>query len=114
MKAGLTKDRSIWQFLADLSAKIESSRYQVVDHWDADLFAIGLASLADAHRLVYVSTHERRTGQFFAECEQAGVGSVDGAASAYESVSVFESISLEDLIATIERHLLLGDLNGRG
>ena len=70
--ASLHKHSSIWTFLSGLSDKLGWQNYQVVDHWDADVHAIGVASLKDPARLVYVSTFQQMPDSYVFECEVPG------------------------------------------
>ena len=63
----INKDRSITDLLSKLS--YASRGWTLVDHWEADLFAIGLASDRMPGRLVYVSTYLKEPGRYFFECE---------------------------------------------
>jgi hypothetical protein len=71
MSALMRKDTSIWALIARLATIFGGEAFQLVDHWDADLFAIGLASVRDAARLVYVSTFRKPAGTVAYECEGA-------------------------------------------
>ncbi len=58
--ASLVKDESILRLVSNMSTALDPSRWQVLDHWEADLFAIGIASAADKERHVYVSTRNQQ------------------------------------------------------
>ena len=53
----IKKEQSIMQFISKLTAAIGGNSFQVVDHWDSDLCAVGIAAPDDPDRLVYVSTY---------------------------------------------------------
>src|SRR5215213_4978463 len=99
MSNGLVKDRSIWALLALLASDVDSTRYQVVDHWDADLFAIGVAAVDDGRRLVYISTFAQENERYAVECEAP-----DGEES-YIVSGRGERLSFQDVVATIRQHL---------
>jgi hypothetical protein len=63
----MNKDASI----LDLVARLDLPRrgWIVVDHWDADCMAIGIATPADLRRLVYVSTYDEKPNRYYYECE---------------------------------------------
>ena len=63
----LTKDESIIKLLDEL--RPTECGWEIVDHWDADLCAIGLSSNRNPERLVYVSTYQIDVGHFDFECE---------------------------------------------
>lgn len=50
------KDTSIVVLVRALRAEFGTS-VQIVDHWDADLFAIGITAISTTERLLYVSTY---------------------------------------------------------
>jgi hypothetical protein len=47
----------------------------MVNHWDADLFAVGFANRKDSSRLVYVTAWRQEPGTFSFECEYRPSGS---------------------------------------
>ena len=67
----MIKDLTI-QWLIDEIAERMGPVVRVVDHWDADLFAIGFESSAAPNRTVYVSSWERRLGTYHFECQTDG------------------------------------------
>ena len=50
----MNKDKTIVNFVRELMLIIDMKSIQIVDHWDADLCAIGLAK---GNKLIYVSTY---------------------------------------------------------
>ncbi|MGN6106549.1 MAG: hypothetical protein ACTHU0_15695 [Kofleriaceae bacterium] len=62
-----TKDATIEALVARLN--LPARGWTVVDHWEADRCAIGIASAREPDRLVYVSTFGKRNGLFSYECE---------------------------------------------
>jgi hypothetical protein len=97
MSAVVRKDTSIWSVIAHLATNFGGDNFQLVDHWDADLFSVGIASVNDQRRLVYLSTFEKEPGRLAYECESAdgGVGERS------------ESTDLPTLLQVVERHLLV-------
>lgn len=98
MSAAFVKYRSIWAFLGQLAREIDSEQYQVVDHWDADLFAIGVASLGEPGQLAYVSTYQQEADHFAVECEMPGSDTV-----AARGVG----LTFDAAVEMIRRHLTL-------
>ncbi|RME50659.1 MAG: hypothetical protein D6790_20950 [Caldilineae bacterium] len=95
----MVKDRSILDLLALID--LASNGWISVDHWDADLCAIGIAKMGDPRRLVYVSTFERLPGRYDYECEvKAGPNAED-----YVTVDSGEDVDLERLRQVLRRHL---------
>jgi hypothetical protein len=79
--------------------------FVVVDHWDADRFAIGVAAPVDLHRLVYISSWKRPTNQYFVALETSPA---DGSDMPYASVGKFESVDRERLAHIVTDHLCFG------
>lgn len=49
----MIKDKTILELLENLKQKLDFSHLKIVDHWDADLCAIGIQK---DNRLIYIST----------------------------------------------------------
>jgi len=95
----IEKDRSILDLLSRLSP--ERNDWIVVDHWEADLCAIGLTSPSAPDRLVYVSTHNKSDGRYDYECEE-GRGSTP---ENHATGDAGQNVDLPTLIAVLQRHL---------
>jgi hypothetical protein len=96
---GLRKDKSIWKFLGELADHIDSRKYQVVDYWEADLHAIGVASPNNPDHLVYVCSFEQPPGTFVYECETSN------AEIPHATTSRGTASSVHELASVIHRHL---------
>jgi hypothetical protein len=68
--ARLEKDDDIMRMLAKLQQRLGVGAFQVVDHWEADLRAIGIADPLDEHRLAYIAAVDP-AGNFYVELEDA-------------------------------------------
>lgn len=83
--------------------------WAIVDHWDADLCAIGIAHPRRLRRLVYVSTWRMRPGRYSYECEApSGPKETD-----YEVVETGEDVDFVTLTSVMARHLGGGLKPGR-
>lgn len=93
--------------IVDLLQRLELDRraWVIVDHWEADLTAIGLASPTDVRRLVYVSTFGLEPGRYAFESE---VGRGEGDES-YKVVDSGGDVSFGRLVEALEQHLGAGD-----
>ena len=60
--AAAPKDPSIVAFVERVTGALGPAGWQVADHWDGDLCAIGIASASDPERLVYVCTYQQHAG----------------------------------------------------
>lgn len=94
----MIKDPRIISLLNRLD--LPSRGWEVVDHWDADLEAIGIRSESGG-RLVYVSVFDRAEGRFYFECERATGPNSEN----YEVVASLEDASFDELLRAMEAHL---------
>lgn len=69
MSANVNKDESITRMLTELRAQLGEGAFDVVDHWDTDSFATGIARPDDHGVLVYVSTLALRKGKYWVSLE---------------------------------------------
>ena len=93
------KDRTIRELITRL--ELAARGWQVVDHWEADLQAIGVATKQDPRRLVYVSTFSRAPGHFDYQCEApAGPDDED-----YTTTTSGDDVDYETLLKVLEAHL---------
>src|SRR3954465_13211172 len=67
--AKMTKDSSIDDLISALSAHFGAGAFDVVDHWEADLHAVGIARHDDHRVLAYVSTTAAPDDTYFVELE---------------------------------------------
>jgi hypothetical protein len=63
--ANMVKDDAILDAVEHLRKCLGQDEFQIMDHWEADLIAIGIASPSDLQRLVYFSLEARRETPFF-------------------------------------------------
>ena len=96
------KDVSIRRLLSTVAARLGPAGWTVVDHWDADLFAIGVAKVDDPRILVYVSTYQHPTGKFYVECEVP-----NGPEPSDYRVQQQGEVDLEALLEILRTHLSL-------
>lgn len=92
----LEKDRSILDLLRRLD--LDARGWILVDHWEADLCAVGIAHGGRPDRLVYVSTFPTTSQGFFYECE---VSRADG----YDVVATADGVSFAVLLDVLVGHL---------
>jgi hypothetical protein len=95
----MQKDESVNELLRILP--LRANGWVVVDHWDADLCAVGIAHESCRRRLVYISTYGKQKGIYDFECEiPAGPEASD-----YSTVERGENVNIETLLDVIRRHL---------
>jgi hypothetical protein len=62
------KDQSIVEIVKWLEAKL-NHHLLMVDHWDADMFAVGIARPGSPSQLVYISTWNCHPDRYIIELE---------------------------------------------
>jgi hypothetical protein len=65
----LNKDQTIHDLLAKLRERFGKDAFDVVDHWETDLFAVGIARRDNNGVLAYVSTCGIQNGGYYLELE---------------------------------------------
>jgi hypothetical protein len=81
--------------------RLDDRGWETVDHWDADLCAIGIRAKGRDDRLVYMSTFGEKPGEYYYECEVANNASNLG----YDVVDKGQHVRINALITALERHL---------
>jgi len=94
-----TKESSIKVLVARLD--LPTRGWIVVDHWEGDLCAIGIASAREPARLVYVSTFGKHNGVFDYECELPPANSDE----IYQVAREATDVTFEELLAVMVSHL---------
>lgn len=102
--AALNKDATILEVLARLEEELGQGGFQVVDHWDADSRAVGVASPDDPGRLVYVSASGGSPDRSFYECETPRAGA-SGDDFPYDVAESADDVDIERLVAAVKHHL---------
>ncbi len=93
----LEKDQTIQEVLERLERRFGPSSLSVVDHWDADLMSIGLHRHEAPRPLVYICTHKRPAGQYYADIELPS----EDSEHPYKQGAKFESVDFEQLVTII-------------
>lgn len=95
----LVKDSSILELLNRID--LDSRNWTVIDYWDADLCAVGIAHKDHPRHLVYISTFGEARNHYYYECEEpSGPELTD-----YSAVDSGENVSCEHLLRVLEHHL---------
>lgn len=92
------KDKSI----QDLLRLIDPGKHNwiVVDYWDGDLCAIGIAHKDQPRRLIYISTFNQAPGYYYYECEEPAGPML----SDYTATKSAEGIDFHELMRIINWH----------
>lgn len=95
----MEKDKSIRNLVEEL--KLDQNGWIIVDHWEGDLCAIGIARPQTPRRLVWISTFNKMPGYYDYECE------IPAGLEDYEYLSVKEGrdVSFEELLDVLKAHL---------
>jgi hypothetical protein len=93
------KDASILAFLD--KAAVSARGWVVVDHWEADRRAIGLAANDEPSRLAYLSTWQKAPGRCYVELE----GQSKDRSAAYLTEMVVEDCDYDEALTIIGNHL---------
>jgi hypothetical protein len=101
----MTNDKSIVDVLAQLQRHLGADTFEVLDHWDADLFAVGIARAETPQRLVYILTYGLPEGRYTVELE---LPPEPGSDDEYESSGWHENLAFGELAAIAAKHLGLG------
>jgi hypothetical protein len=96
-----SKDAEIREVLSWLRDRLGPT-FLVIDHWDGDLCATGVAAMHDPQQLVYISSWNRPSGHYFVELETAPA---PGSELPYASVSKFDSVDRDELARLVAQHL---------
>lgn len=96
------KDVKLISVLQRLGQDLGDDAFVIVDHWKADLDAIGIARPDDRRYLVYISTFGPDTHSLAFECESPP----SEESVVYASDGMTESATYESLLAAVRRHLL--------
>lgn len=100
--AALVKDSAVLDTLRRLRARLGGSAFTVVDHWDCDLMATGIARPEAPDRLLYFSVRGRERGDYFVSLE----GPPDpGSDVPYAALGDHEGVDFEGLVALVTAHL---------
>ncbi len=94
-----SKDDSIEALLERL--ELPRRGWIIVDHWEGDRCAVGVAARRSPHVLVYVSSFGMDRGRFYYTCESPSAD----ADVPYEVASEGADVSFDELLAAMELHL---------
>lgn len=104
MKTTLIKDEAILRLLEQLTEHLEPEKFDVVDHWESDLCAIGIARAGKPGFLVYVSTFGQRGDSYFVSLEWPPA---PGSDLPYEPAGEQQAKSFAEVLMLVQQHLNL-------
>jgi hypothetical protein len=98
----LVKDESIHNVLSRLRRALRRREFRVIDHWEASLCAIGVASPEDQRVLAYISTFDKPEGYYFLSLE---LPPPPGSERAYVPAGEHAHVDFRELARLIRGHL---------
>jgi hypothetical protein len=102
MEKSLEKDAGILLVLAQLRASLGEDAFDVVDHWEADLTAVGIANPRNHSVLVYLSNFNRDQGHYDVELELPPTAKED---EPYRIAGNHWNVGFNEVIAIVREHL---------
>jgi len=97
----MEKHPSVVEALAALRARF-GDELTVVDHWEGDLMAIGVARADALDCLVYLSTAQRAPGRYYVDLE---LPAPSGSDLPYQQGERFADVDFDKLVDIVSRHL---------
>jgi hypothetical protein len=98
----LEKHPNILEALRRLASSLGQHAFVVVDHWEADDTAVGVASPHDSSRLVYIASPDGGPGLYYAELEFPPSAESD---LPYTPGPSHSGVELTDLVRLVSEHL---------
>jgi hypothetical protein len=100
--SSIVKDGAILDAVEHLRMCLGPDEFQIMDHWEADLIAIGIASPSDLQRLVYFCLESGGERRFYVSLETAPT---KGSELPYMDCGEFNNVDLETLTKIVAEHL---------
>lgn len=98
------KDKTIQDVVEKLFKLPGSEQFQVIDHWEGDLMAIGICSKKDKDNLVYISTYNKKDGFYDLHLELPSLDSSKDIP--YVDGGHFKSVNFDRLVEIVKKHLI--------
>ena len=96
------KNSDITAVIHRLGRRLGTEAFEIVDHWEGDMAAVGIGSPADKRILVYISTYGCEKGCYDFELERPPSERDTGP---YTVAGGENAASFEILLAAVIRHL---------
>ena len=96
------KDSSITLAVDQLRARFGADAFVIRDHWEADLFAIGIETPHEPGRLVYIATTEARPDRFDVSLELPPKGADE---LPYTSAGDWANVEWQEVVTLVGEHL---------
>jgi hypothetical protein len=95
------KATSLKRIIGRLRQTLGTEAFDIVDHWDGDLCAVGIARRDDHGLLVYISTYNKKDDQYFVSLELPS----SETKMPYDSAGTFENVDFDRLESIVRQHL---------
>jgi hypothetical protein len=95
------KDTSLQEVVSKLQRKLGTTAFDIVDHWEADLCAVGIARPDNHAVLIYISTCSLPDKGYYASLELPSVTED----FPYQPAGNFDDLDFEGLVNVIKVHL---------
>ena len=105
MSTQLQKDQSVIRLLDGLRARLGTRAFDVVDHWEADFCAIGIARPDNHGVLIYISTTAEEGDRCSVSLE---LPPQPGSDIPYTAAGDHEAASIDELVEIVRRHFDYG------
>jgi hypothetical protein len=96
------KQRRLLRFLTRLRKELGGDAFDIVDRWDADLCAVGIASPSNHAVLAYISTWRMPPGRITVHLE---LPATPGSDMPYTPGAEYDAVTTEEAISIIAAHL---------
>jgi hypothetical protein len=103
--ASMVKDGAILDAVEHLRMCLAPDEFQIMDHWEEDLGAIGIASPSDLQRLVYFALESGGEHRFYVSLEAAPT---EGSELPYVDCGKSRNVDLETLTEIVSNILEFG------
>jgi hypothetical protein len=99
----LVKNDAVLKLLSRLQYRLGGGRFQIVDHWESDLDAIGVAHPRNRELLAYIAAYGPE--DFYVELE---LPPEHGSELPYSVAGQFRSLTFDEVAQIVAKHLSSG------
>jgi hypothetical protein len=99
--SALDKDPAIVALLRRLSDRLGPDAFDIVDHWELDLCAVGIASPRDHGVLAYISCYGEPEERYYVELE---LPPTPGGELPYQVAGRYDDLDFEALAGVVSSH----------
>lgn len=100
--ASLAKADNVRWVLAALAGRFGHDSFQIIDDWEADLCAVGIARPDDPNKVAYISTYGLPEGQYACHID---IWPSEGSDGGYKNIAQLERVGFATLVTAITEYL---------